>query len=134
MSGRRRTERPDLWRALLVHAVLEPLPEVLGVGVRVELADLRVSEAAAGPVEDGQVVQLAHLPAGHVLHQARLLVTVPAQLLQVSASQGTGSVILEPSVPELAKLGGKQHCMDIIFPLFPSNFTKDFPLSKSHPL
>ena len=38
------------------------------------------------------------------------------------------------SVPELATLGGKQHPMDIIFPLFPSNFTMEFSLSMSHPL
>ena len=35
------------------------------------------------------------------------------------------------SVPELANLGGKQHPTDIIFPLFPSNFTTDFPLSST---
>ena len=56
--------------------------------MRIELADLGVGEAAVGPAVDGQVVQLAHLPAGHVLHQTRLLVTVAAQLLQVSA-EGT---------------------------------------------
>ena len=33
-----------------------------------------------------------------------------------------------PSVPELANLGGKQHPMDIVFPLISSNFTMDFPL------
>ena len=32
-------------------------------------------------------------------------------------------------VPELANLGGKQHPMDIIFSLFPVNFSIDFPLS-----
>ena len=32
------------------------------------------------------------------------------------------------SVPELATLGGKQHPMDIVFPLISSNFTMDFPL------
>ena len=35
------------------------------------------------------------------------------------------------SVPELANLGGKQHPTDIIFPLFPSDFTTDFPLSST---
>ena len=35
------------------------------------------------------------------------------------------------SVPELANLGGKQHLMDFIFPLFPSKFTMDFPLSST---
>ena len=35
------------------------------------------------------------------------------------------------SVPELANLGGKQHPMDIVFPLFPSKLTMDFPLSST---
>ena len=42
--------------------------------------------------------------------------------------------VLVSSVPELANFGGKQHPIDIIFPLFPSNFTMNFPLSISHPL
>ena len=33
------------------------------------------------------------------------------------------------SIPELTNLGGKQHPMDMIFPLFPSNFTINSPLS-----
>ena len=40
-------------------------------------------------------------------------------------------VPIKYSVPELANLGGKQHPTDIIFPLFPSNFTTDFPLSST---
>ena len=35
------------------------------------------------------------------------------------------------TVPELANFGGKQHPMDIIFPLIPSNLTMDFPLSST---
>ena len=35
------------------------------------------------------------------------------------------------NVPELANLGGKQHPMDIVFSLFPSNFTKAFPISST---
>ena len=35
---------------------------------------------------------------------------------------------LSGSVPVLANLGGKQHHLDIIFPLFPSGFTMDFSL------
>ena len=35
------------------------------------------------------------------------------------------------NVLELANLGGKQHPTDIIIPLFPSNFTTDFPLSST---
>ena len=35
------------------------------------------------------------------------------------------------SDPELANLGGKRHPMDIVFPLFPSKFTMDFPLSST---
>ena len=33
------------------------------------------------------------------------------------------------SIPELTNLGGKQHPIGMIFPLFPSNFTINFPLS-----
>ena len=33
------------------------------------------------------------------------------------------------SIPELANFDGKQHLMDIIFPLFPFQFRIDFPLS-----
>ena len=33
------------------------------------------------------------------------------------------------SVLEFAHLGGEQHPMDNVFPLFPSNFTMDFTLS-----
>ena len=35
------------------------------------------------------------------------------------------------SVSELTNLGGKQHSMDIVFQLFPPNFTMDFPLSST---
>ena len=35
------------------------------------------------------------------------------------------------SIPELTNLGGKQHPMDIVFPLFPPNFTMGFPLSST---
>ena len=50
------------------------------------------------------------------------------------ASIGPRRRRLSRSVPELATLGGKQHPMDIIFPLFPSNFTMECPLVMSHPL
>ena len=42
-----------------------------------------------------------------------------------------GPVSLTSSVPELANLDGKRHPMDIVFPLFPSKFTMDFPLSST---
>ena len=35
------------------------------------------------------------------------------------------------SVLELANLGRKRHPMDIVFTLFPSKFTMDFPLSST---
>ena len=53
------------------------------------------------------------------------------QLLRISA---TSRLLLHLSVPALVNLSGNQHHMDIIFPLFPSNFTMNFPLSMSHSL
>ena len=51
-----------------------------------------------------------------------------ARQRQRSPSRGHPRRTCPASVPDLANLDGKRHPMDIVFPLFPSNFTLNFPL------
>ena len=64
-------------------------------------------------------------------HIGLLNVCINAAITMIEIKSGTcglRNIKDQRSVPGLAKLGGKQQPMDIIFPLFPIEFTVHIPL------